>query len=159
MRYAPSSEGEQQELLRSIGAGQFEDLLEGIPEHLRMKAPIPIQEGVSEMEVRARIEEHASRNRGSSSLVCFAGGGAYDHFIPAAIDTIVSRSEFTTAYTPYQSEVSQGTLQVIYEFQSLVAELMGMEVANASLYDGGHALAEAMLEIGNVPIVTSQGIE
>lgn len=145
MRYTPSSEGEQLELLRSIGAGQFEDLLEGIPEHLRMKAPIPIEEGVSEMEVRARIEEYASMNSGSSSLVCFAGCGAYDHFIPAAIDTIVSRSEFTTAYTPYQSEVSQGTLQVIYEFQSLVAELMGMEVANASLYDGGHALAEAML--------------
>jgi glycine dehydrogenase subunit 1 len=145
VRYTPSSEGEQLELLHSIGAERFEDLLEGIPEHLRMKEPIPIPEGVSEMEVKARVEEYASMNRGSSSLVCFAGGGAYDHFIPAAVDTIVSRSEFTTAYTPYQSEVSQGTLQVIYEFQSLVAELMGMEVANASLYDGGHALAEAML--------------
>jgi len=162
VRYAPSSEDEQLDMLRAIGAGQFEDLLEGVPEHLQMKEPIPIPEGVSEMEVRANVEELASRNLGASSLVCFAGGGAYDHFIPAAIDSVVSRSEYTTAYTPYQSEVSQGTLQVIYEFQSLVAELMGMEVANASLYDGAHALVEAMLLAysarGVARIVVSRGV-
>jgi glycine dehydrogenase subunit 1 len=145
VRYAPSSSEEQLEMLRSIGTGQFEDLLEPVPEHLRMKQPLPIPGGISEMEVQARVEKLATRNLGASHLVCFTGGGAYDHFIPAAIDVVVSRSEFTTAYTPYQSEVSQGTLQVIYEFQSLVAELMGMEVANASLYDGAHSLAEAML--------------
>ena len=162
MRYTPSSQREQIEMLRAIGAEEFDDLLEGIPEHLRMAGPIPIPEGLSEPEVRARIEELASRNQGTSRLVCFAGGGAYDHFIPAAIDSVVSRSEYTTAYTPYQSEVSQGTLQVIYEFQSLVAELTGMEVANASLYDGAHALAEGMLLAystrGRERVVVSMGV-
>lgn len=145
MRYAPSTPEEQQEMLHAIGAERFEDLLEGIPDALRMKEPIPLPDGLSEMEVRSAVEALAMRNQGTSRLVCFAGCGAYDHFIPAAIDTVVSRSEFTTAYTPYQSEVSQGTLQVIYEFQSLVAELTGMDVANASLYDGAHSLAEGML--------------
>ncbi len=145
MRYLPSGPEEQQELLQALGAECFTDLLTGVPEHLRMEGPPDTGAGMSEMEVRAVLERLAARNRSRSEAVCFAGAGAYDHFIPAAIDTIVSRSEFTTAYTPYQSEVSQGTLQVIYEFQSLVAELMGLEVANASLYDGAHAVAEAML--------------
>ncbi len=132
-------------MLRAIGASGFEDLLDGVPQHLRLKDPLDLPPGMSEMEVRNLLEGLAARNRGGGQLVCFAGLGVYDHYIPAAIDGLVSRSEFTTAYTPYQPEVSQGTLQVIYEFQSLVAELMGMEVANASLYDGGHALAEAVL--------------
>jgi glycine dehydrogenase subunit 1 len=132
-------------MLRAIGATGFEDLLAGVPQHLRLKEPLGLPPGLSEMEVRSRLEGLAARNRGAGHLVCFAGLGVYDHYIPAAIDGLVSRSEFTTAYTPYQPEVSQGTLQVIYEFQSLVAELMGMDVANASLYDGGHALAEAVL--------------
>jgi len=132
-------------MLEAIGVERFEDLLEGVPEHLRMPGSIPLPDGVSEMEVRTRLEELASRNLSGADHVCFAGCGAYDHFVPSAIDAVVSRSEYTTAYTPYQSEVSQGTLQVIYEFQSLIAELTGMDVANASLYDGAHALAEGML--------------
>ncbi len=145
MRYAPSTPDEQQAMLEAIGIERFEDLLEGVPEHLRMSGSIPLPDGVSEMEVRARLEELACRNLSGVKHVCFAGCGTYDHFVPSAIDAVVSRSEYTTAYTPYQSEVSQGTLQVIYEFQSLIAELTGMDVANASLYDGAHALAEGML--------------
>jgi len=145
VRFTPSGPDEQLELLSEIGVDRFEDLLEGVPVHLRMDTPIPLPEGISEMEVLNEIGALAAKNRGTAELTGFAGGGAYDHFIPSAIDSLISRSEFTTAYTPYQSEVSQGTLQVIYEFQSLVAELMGMDVANASLYDGAHAVAEAML--------------
>ncbi len=145
MKYTPSGPGEYAELLQAIGVERFEDLLEGVPEKLRLEGALDLPGGMSEPEVRAVVEKLAARNRNRSQSVCFAGAGAYDHFVPAAIDTIVSRSEFTTAYTPYQSEVSQGTLQVIYEFQSLVAELMGLEVANASLYDGAHAVAEAVL--------------
>lgn len=162
MRYTPTSSEEEQLLLKAIGVERFEDLLEGVPRHLRMDGPIPIPAGISEMEVRAHLEELAGRNLSGSDLVCFSGGGAYDHYIPAVIDAIVSRSEFTTAYTPYQSEVSQGTLQVIYEFQSLVSELMGMDVANASLYDGAHAAAEAMLLAhavrGIARVVVSMGL-
>ena len=132
-------------MFEAIGVERFEDLLEGVPEHLRMSGSIPLPDGVSEMELRARLEELACRNLSGVKHVCFAGCGAYDHFVPSAIDAVVSRSEYTTAYTPYQAEVSQGTLQVIYEFQSLIAELTGMDVANASLYDGAHALAEGML--------------
>jgi len=149
-------------MLQAMGLERFEELLKSVPEHLRMKQPIDIPEGLSEIETRRKVEELATHTRGAGELVCFAGAGAYDHYIPAIIDPIVSRSEFTTAYTPYQSEVSQGTLQVIYEFQSLVAELMGMDVANASLYDGAHALAEAMLlahATRQVPrVLVSQGI-
>ncbi|MFC1543996.1 aminomethyl-transferring glycine dehydrogenase subunit GcvPA [Gemmatimonadota bacterium] len=145
MRYAPSTTEEQEAMLRAIGVKRFEDLLQGVPEHLRMSAPIEIPEGLPEMESRRLVKRLASNSRGAADLTCFAGAGVYDHFIPSAVDPLVSRSEFTTAYTPYQSEVSQGTLQVIYEFQSLIAELMGMDVANASLYDGAHSLAEAML--------------
>jgi glycine dehydrogenase subunit 1 len=132
-------------MLRAIGVERFEDLLEGVPEHLRMTEPIQIPAGLPEMESRRLVKMLASNSHGNYDLTCFAGAGVYDHFIPSAVDPLVSRSEFTTAYTPYQSEVSQGTLQAIYEFQSLIAELMGMDVANASLYDGAHALAEAML--------------
>ena len=162
MRYTPSTAEEQHEMLRVMGVERFEDLLVGVPEHLRIHEPLDIPDELSEIEVRRLLGRLAANSRGSSELSCFAGAGVYDHFIPSVVDPIVSRSEFTTAYTPYQSEVSQGTLQVIYEFQSLIAELMGMEVANASLYDGAHALAEAMLLAhaarGVARIVVSDGI-
>jgi len=145
VHYTPTTPEEERSMLQAIGVERFEELLAGVPEHLRLKDALSIPAGCSEPEVRSELEELAARNHGSGRQICFAGCGAYDHYIPAAVDTIVSRSEFTTAYTPYQPEVSQGTLQVIYEFQSLVAELMGMDVANASLYDGGHALAEGVL--------------
>lgn len=129
-------------MLKTIGVASIEDLLRAIPEPLRLRRPLRLPPGMSEWEVRRHLEALASRNR-ASDLVCFLGAGAYDHFVPAAVDALAGRSEFATAYTPYQSERSQGVLQAIYEFQSLVCALTGMEIANASMYDGATALAEA----------------
>jgi glycine dehydrogenase subunit 1 len=130
-------------MLEIIGVPAFEALLEQIPKALRMDRPLDLPPPLSEAEVVKLLGEIAEENR-AAGLISFAGAGSYDHFIPSVVDHLISRSEFYTAYTPYQCEVSQGTLQAIYEFQSLVAELTGMEVANASLYDGGSALAEAV---------------
>ena len=127
-------------MLARIGVGSFEELLVNIPEKLRLKRPLRIPR-LSELELLKEIKEMSSRSR--EGLVCFAGGGIYDHFIPAAVGAITSRPEFMTAYTPYQPEVSQGTLQVIYEFQTHMCRLTGMDIANASMYDGASAAAEA----------------
>jgi glycine dehydrogenase subunit 1 len=143
MTFIPQSEAEQQDLLRAIGVDRFEELLEGVPEQLRLKEPLKLPEALSELEAVRRIDELATKNRAGNGIANFMGAGAYDHFIPAIVPYLISRPEFQTAYTPYQAEVSQGTLQGIYEFQSLVCRLTGMEVANASLYDGASAAAEA----------------
>src|SRR6185369_6813130 len=109
------------------------------------QAAIDLPPGLSEAGVRSRLAELAATNRVSPDVVSFLGAGAYPHFVPVVVDQIIQRSEFATAYTPYQPEVSQGTLQAIFEFQSLVAALFGLEVANASMYDGASATAEAVL--------------
>ncbi len=127
-------------MLERIGAKQVADLFATIPEDIRFTGTLNLPPAVSELAVRTELERLAGMNR---ELICFAGGGAYDHYVPAIVDTVISRSEFYTSYTPYQAEVSQGTLQSIYEFQSLVCRLFGMEVANASMYDCASALAEA----------------
>jgi glycine dehydrogenase subunit 1 len=142
MAYIPNTDRDRQEMLGRIGVKRFEDLLEAIPADCRLRRPLDIP-AVSELELLAEIERLADDNRGP--LVSFAGGGVYDHFIPAAVAAIISRPEFVTAYTPYQAEVSQGTLQVIYEFQTHICRLTGMEVANASMYDGATAAAEAVI--------------
>ena len=126
-------------MLDRIGVRDVGELFSGIPGDIRVRGPLDLPEPLSEMEVLAELDRLADGNR---KLVCFAGGGAYDHFSPSIVDTIVSRPEFYTAYTPYQAEVSQGTLQAIYEFQSLVCRLFDMEVSNASMYDCASALAE-----------------
>lgn len=128
-------------MLERIGVSSFDDLIDVIPKGLRLNRPLDIPQ-LSEQELLAEIQELARRDR--EGLACFAGGGVYDHFIPAAVNTIISRPEFMTAYTPYQAEVAQGTLQVIYEFQTHICRLTGMEVANASMYDGATAAAEAL---------------
>ncbi len=140
MPYISNTDDDRRAMLQRIGVENFEELLSAIPAQLRLKRPLDIP-ALSEMELLREVEELSKDN--SEGLVCFAGGGVYDHFIPAAVDTVISRPEFMTAYTPYQPEVSQGTLQVIYEFQTHICRLTGMEVANASMYDGATAAAEA----------------
>lgn len=143
MRYLPQTEADVREMLEVIGKRTLEDIIAHVPEQLRRRGTLELPEGLSEAEVSSRLSALAARN--SASLLCFAGGGAYPHFIPSVVDAIIQRSEFLTAYTPYQPEVSQGTLQATFEFQSLVASLFGLDVANASLYDGSTATAEAVL--------------
>ena len=138
--FIPHGKEELQEMLIEIGVSDVEELLDGIPDELRLKEPLDLSPRMSESEVIREMKRLANVN---SVLISFGGGGVYDHFQPSAIDMVISRPEFYTAYTPYQPEVSQGTLQAIWEYQSLICGLTGMDVANASLYCGGTALAEA----------------
>jgi glycine dehydrogenase subunit 1 len=141
MSYTPHTAADKRAMLERIGARSFEELVKFIPEGDRFKGELNLPSPLSELEVRRLLEELAADN--ASDCVSFLGGGAYDHFIPATVDFIARRSEFYTAYTPYQAEVSQGTLQATYEFQSQVCELFDMDVSNASMYDGASAFAEA----------------
>ena len=131
-------------MLDSVGLKSAEALFDSIPENLLLRRPLNTPAALSEIELLAQFEQMGARNTGSRRT-SFLGGGAYSHYIPTIVDHILSRSEFFTAYTPYQPEISQGTLQTIFEFQTLVCQLTGMEVANASMYDGSTALAEAVL--------------
>lgn len=132
------------EMLGEIGLGSAEELFDSIPQDLRLQGPLNTPAALSEIELLDRFEQMGARNAGARRI-SFLGGGAYSHYVPTIVDHIISRSEFFTAYTPYQPEISQGTLQTIFEFQTLVCQLTGMEVANASMYDGSTALAEAVL--------------
>ncbi len=131
-------------MLNSIGLNTSEDLFSSIPDELRLRRNLNTPPALSEIELLSRFQELGDRNAGAGKI-SFLGGGAYSHYSPTIVDHILSRSEFFTAYTPYQPEISQGTLQTIFEFQTLVCQLTGMEVANASMYDGSTALAEAVL--------------
>ncbi len=142
--YLPLTDEDRREMLKTLGFSSIEELFaQSIPEEARFKGTLDLPPALSEWEVRQHVEALAQRNR--SHLTLFLGGGVYDHYIPAAVHHVLSRSEFYTAYTPYQAEVSQGTLQAMYEFQSVLCDLTGMEVANSSMYDGATALAEAAL--------------
>src|SRR3954465_15613292 len=136
-------------MLKQIGLNSAADLFSSIPEELRLQRPLNTPTALSELELLNGFERMADANL-SAKRTSFVGAGAYSHYIPTVVDHIISRSEFFTAYTPYQPEVSQGTLQVIYEFQSMMGELYNMEVSNASMYDGASALAEAALMAVNV---------
>ena len=145
MPFIPNTDQDRHEMLEATGVSSFDELIADIPEAIRLKRLLNLAPALDEPQARRLLETLAATNQSTSTHVSYLGAGAYDHFIPEAIRTIVSRSEFYTAYTPYQAEVSQGTLQAIYEYQSLICRLYGMDVANASMYDGATALAEAAL--------------
>jgi glycine dehydrogenase subunit 1 len=143
MAYTPNPRRVQDEMLQSIGLHTMEELFSDIPDEMKLKRPLALEPGKSEIELRRNLQALANKNINVDQYPCFLGAGAYDHFIPAVVDQILLRSEFYTSYTPYQPEISQGVLQAIFEYQTLICQLTDMEVSNASLYDGGTALAEA----------------
>jgi len=145
MPYISNTDRDRRIIMDAVGVKNFDELIAAIPPKMLMQKPLALDEPLSELEITQRIKAKTCRNICAGSANSFLGGGVYDHYIPAAVDTIVSRPEFFTAYTPYQAEVSQGTLQFIYEYQTMICELTGMEIANASMYDGASAVAEAIL--------------
>lgn len=142
-RYLPMTEQDEAEMLKTIGAGSIEELFADIPPQVRYSGVLPMSEALDEFALLKHMRRLADRNADLERYASFLGAGIYDHHIPVVIRHIISRSEFYTAYTPYQPEISQGELQAIFEFQSYICELTGMKVANASMYDGATALAEA----------------
>ncbi|MEO6052154.1 MAG: aminomethyl-transferring glycine dehydrogenase subunit GcvPA [Pyrinomonadaceae bacterium] len=144
MRYIPNSPEERDEMLASVGLTTAKELFRSIPEDVQLNRPLKITEPLAESEVIAAMEAMAAKNT-AATKPSFLGAGVYSHFSPTIVDHLIQRSEFFTSYTPYQPEISQGTLQYIFEFQTLICQLTGMEVANASMYDGSTAMAEAYL--------------
>ena len=145
MRYLPLTEADRRSMLDRIGVATVDDLFRDVPTRARLNAPIDLPPHMGELEVERAIGALAAKNVGTSSVPCFLGAGAYRHHIPSTVDHLIQRSEFLTSYTPYQPEIAQGTLQYLFEFQTQVAAITGMEVANASMYDGATSAAEAVL--------------
>jgi glycine dehydrogenase subunit 1 len=162
MRYLPNTEQNQRQMLDVIGAGSIEDLLARVPGSARLGRPLNVGAALAETDLVRHLSGLAAANADADSHACFLGGGAYDHYVPSPINHLISRGEFFTAYTPYQPEASQGTLRSIYEYQTMIAELTGMDVANASIYDGASSLAEAALmaraATGRQEIVLAAGV-
>ena len=141
-KYFPHTEDDLKEMLAKVGVSRLDDLYAQIPDGIRFKGDYQLPSEMSELEVRDTFEKLASQNK---QLTCFAGMGVYDHYTPSVVPSLLQRSEFLTSYTPYQAEISQGTLHYIFEYQSMMAELTGMDISNASMYDGTTACAEAMM--------------
>ncbi len=160
--YFPNTDSDRRAMLDAVGAASIDDLFAMIPAELRLERELCVPPGLGELELTAHLAELAAANTPAGETACFLGGGSYDHFIPAVVDMVAARSEFYTAYTPYQPEASQGSLQAFFEYQTLVAQLTGMDVSNASLYDGGSAAAEAVLmamhATGRSRIVTAASV-
>ena len=161
MRYIPNSPEEREEMLATVGLKSAEELFISIPADIHLNRPLKITDPLAESEVIAEMEAMAAKNTGATKP-SFLGGGVYSHYSPTIVDHLIQRSEFFTSYTPYQPEISQGTLQYIFEFQTLICQLTGMEVANASMYDGSTAMAEAYLMAQRVTrrdkIVVARGV-
>src|SRR5438046_1968161 len=146
MAYVPHTSEQKTELLHVLGLERIDQLFEEqIPAPLLLRRPLDVPPGMSELDLRRHFAELAAMNRPASEQLSFLGAGIYDHYVPSVVETLILRGEFHTAYTPYQPEMSQGTLQAIFEFQTMIAALTGMDVANASMYDGATALAEAVI--------------
>jgi len=145
MSYVANTVADREAMLAAIGIKKIDELFDNIPSSIRLHRLLDVPGPFAEQELTQRLTRLAAKNQTADNLVCFLGGGAYDHFIPAVVDTLASRSEFYTAYTPYQAEASQGSLQAFFEYQTLICQLTGMAVANASLYEAGSGVAEAVL--------------
>jgi glycine dehydrogenase subunit 1 len=145
MPYQFTTDEDRQQMLEAIGAASIDELFASVPAELRFSGDLDLPPEMGELELTRHMTALAGRNQHAGQKVCFLGGGSYDHFLPAAVDALASRGEFFTSYTPYQPEVAQGNLQAMFEYQTLICRLTGMDVSNASLYDGGSAAAEAML--------------
>ena len=162
MRYISNTPAQQREMLARIGVGSIEDLLARIPAKARLSRPLNVPAAMAESDLVRHLRALAALNANADDYACFLGAGSYDHSVPSPINHLISRGEFFTAYTPYQPEASQGTLRSIFEYQSMMAELTGMDVANASLYDGASSVAEAALMAHAVTernaIVLSKGV-
>ena len=150
MDYTSLSPDQRDEMLQTIGVESVDELFAVIPERARLDEPLDLPKAASELEIQREVTELSGNNFGANHGPCFIGGGAYDHFVPAFIDQMISRGEFLTAYTPYQGEASQGSLQAFFEFQTQVARLTGMEIANASLYEGASSTSEAAILALNI---------
>src|ERR671911_548313 len=161
-RYTGVTDEDLKEMLDAIGVGSLPDLFADIPESVLLGRELDLPQGKSEQEVYEHLAALAARNRHSEAEISFLGAGMYDHYVPALIDTLLSRSEFLTPYTPYQPEISQGGLQVMFEFQTAISELTGLPVSNASVYEGPSAVAAAgylaKLETKRSKLVVSRGV-
>ncbi|QEK13446.1 aminomethyl-transferring glycine dehydrogenase subunit GcvPA [Crassaminicella thermophila] len=144
-RYIPNTKADKKEMLDYIGVYDIKDLFEDIPKELQLDGKLDLKNPLSEIELIKHMEGIASKNKSVDDFICFLGAGAYDHYIPSVVKHLAKRSEFFTAYTPYQPEISQGTLQVIFEYQTMICNLTGMDISNASMYDGPTACVEASL--------------
>lgn len=162
MPFILNTHADQRAMLEAIGVGSVEDLFQCVPEAIRLQRPLQLPPALGEMELAQHMQQLADQNLSPAKAPCFLGGGSYDHFIPAVVDMVGARSEFYTSYTPYQAEVSQGNLQATFEYQSLICELTGMDVSNASLYEGGTAAVEAAIMAINATkrhrVVTSESV-
>ncbi len=148
--YIPNTPDDEKQMLEAIGVESIDELFKDIPESVRLNRELNLKPSMSELEVSRYLSNLSQQNKSINQLTCFLGAGAYDHYIPSIVGHITSISEFYTSYTPYQPEISQGTLQYIFEYQTLICNLTGMDVSNASLYDGGTAVAEAAFMAANV---------
>src|SRR6056297_2092261 len=144
MDYISNTTAERNKMMKEIGIKAVEDLFKMIPKEVTADDKLNIEAGISELELMRKAKNFAKKNKSLDQQVSFLGAGAYDHYVPGIIDALISRSEFYTAYTPYQAELSQGTLEAIYEYQSMISDLTGMGITNASMLDGGSAAAEAV---------------